>query len=103
MLGFPCNQFGNQEPGSNEEIDEFARTKYEVNFPMFAKIDVNGADEAPLYTMMKADRSHGDFSADVKWNFEKFLVNPEGETVARWDTATSPDDLREDLANRLSR
>lgn len=68
---------------------------------MFAKIDVNGDAEAALYTMMKADQPGDSDSADVKWNFEKFLIDPQGETVARWDTRTTPEDIRADLANFL--
>ena len=99
VLGFPCNQCGNQEPGTNEEIAEFTTSKYDVNFPMFAKLDVNGENEASLYSMMKADQPGDGESSDVKWNFEKFLIDPEGVTVARWDTGTTPEDIRADLAD----
>ena len=101
ILGFPCNQFGGQEPGTNEEIAEWARDFYDVNFPMFAKIDVNGANEAPLYTILKAGQPGSGDSADIGWNFEKFLVNPEGEVVRRWDTGTTPETIGAELADLM--
>ena len=100
-MGFPCNQFGAQEPGTNEEIAEFASSTYDVNFPMFAKIDVNGDDAAPLYQMLKEQQPGDDDSADIKWNFEKFLVNPQGETIARWGTRTTPEDIAAELADLM--
>ncbi len=100
-MGFPCNQFGGQEPGSNEEIAEQVRSKYAVTFPMFAKIDVNGDDAAPIYTAMKSEQPGNGDSADVKWNFEKFLINPQGQTIARWDTGTTPEDIAGELADLM--
>ena len=101
MLAFPCNQFGNQEPGSNEEIHEFATSKYDANFPMFAKIDVNGDAAAPLYKWLKdAQPGDGD-TADVTWNFEKFLVDRSGEVVARWAPMTTPEEIGAELGNWL--
>lgn len=89
VLGFPCNQFGKQEPGSAEEIREFCTDRYDVTFPMFEKIEVNGDDTAPLYTKLKSfDADPG----DVKWNFEKFLIGKDGEVVARFRTRVEPDD-----------
>ncbi|MFT7474853.1 MAG: glutathione peroxidase [Verrucomicrobiales bacterium] len=102
MLGFPCNQFGAQEPGTNEEIAEFARSKYDVTFPMFAKIDVNGEGAAELYKMLRDQQPGSGESSDIKWNFEKFLVNPAGEAVARWDTGTTPEDIREQLPELMA-
>lgn len=101
MLAFPCNQFGNQEPGSNAEILDFARATYDVNFPMFAKIEVNGENEAPLYTMLKAAQSGDGESADITWNFEKFLVSPDGEVVARFSPQTTPEEIRQRLGDHL--
>jgi glutathione peroxidase-family protein len=102
VLGFPCNQFGAQEPGANEEIAEFARSKYDVNFPMFSKIDVNGDDAAELYTILKDQQPGPAESPEIKWNFEKFLVNPDGEAVARWDTGTTPEEIREQLSELMA-
>lgn len=89
VLGFPCNQFGSQEPGTAAEIRSFCTENYNVSFPMFQKVDVNGDDAAPLYQKLK--QFAGD-PGDVKWNFEKFLVNRDGEVVARFRTRTKPDD-----------
>ena len=102
VLGFPSNQFGAQEPGTNEEILEFVTTNYDVNFPMFAKIDVNGDDAAALYTMMKEQQPGEGETSDVAWNFEKFLVDPQGNTVARWGTRTTPEDIAAELPNLMS-
>ena len=93
MLGFPCNQFGGQEPGTNEEILEFATSKYDVDFPMFAKIEVNGDGASDLYRLLKdAQPGDGD-SADIVWNFEKFLVDREGKVVRRFGPTTTPEDV----------
>jgi glutathione peroxidase len=95
VLGFPCNQFGQQEPGTDEEILEFATSKYGVTFPMFHKIEVNGDGAAPLYTWLKAQQpGHGD-SADITWNFEKFLVDPDGKVVERFAPTTTPEQVAE--------
>lgn len=88
VLGFPCNQFGKQEPGSAADIREFCTENYNVTFPMFDKIDVNGEKTAPLYSKLKQYESD---PGDVKWNFEKFLINREGEVVGRFRTKTKPD------------
>lgn len=102
MLGFPCNQFGGQEPGTNAEIAEFATSNYDVNFPMFAKIDVNGDAAADVYTMMKDAQPGEGETSDIAWNFEKFLVNPQGETIARWGTRTTPEDIAAELPSLMS-
>ena len=101
MLGFPCNQFGEQEPGTDAEILEFVTTTYDIDFPMFSKIDVNGDDEVELYTELKAGQPGGDQSPDIKWNFEKFLVDPDGAVVARWGTGTTPEEIRAQLPRYL--
>lgn len=88
VMGFPCNQFGAQEPGSAEEIREFCSLKYSVKFPMFAKIDVNGDSQSPLYDFLKT--SSGDQS-NIGWNFEKFVVSKDGKVAARFKTRTKPD------------
>jgi len=89
ILGFPCNQFGGQEPGTNEEIKEFAKTKFGVTFDMFSKIKVNGAEEHPLYTYLKAAQP-GMLVNAIKWNFTKFVINKEGVAVARFGPTDDP-------------
>jgi glutathione peroxidase len=86
ILGFPCNQFGGQEPGSEADIQKFCSSKYNVTFPMFSKIDVNGKETSPLYQSLKAK-----FPGDIKWNFEKFLINKKGEVVKRFEPKVKPD------------
>ncbi|MGH8882782.1 MAG: glutathione peroxidase [Stackebrandtia sp.] len=94
VLGFPCNQFGGQEPGTPREIADFCSATYGVTFPMFEKLDVNGADRHPLYTRLtQAADAEGD-AGDVQWNFEKFLAAPDGKVVARFRPAMAPDDPR---------
>ncbi|MEM7077666.1 MAG: glutathione peroxidase [Pseudomonadota bacterium] len=88
VLGFPCNQFGAQEPGSNEQICEFAQSRYDVTFPMFAKIEVNGPDTCELYQWLKAAEP-----GDIGWNFTKFLVGADGEVEARFNPQVRPEDL----------
>lgn len=92
VLGFPCNQFGGQEPGSAEEIETFCSTTYGVTFPMFEKIDVNGADRHPIYQDLTAVADAEGKSGDIGWNFEKFLISPTGEIVGRYGPKTAPDD-----------
>lgn len=92
VLGFPCNQFGGQEPGSEEEIQAFCRREFGVTFPMFKKIEVNGDNEHPLYTLLKQTADADGEAGDVKWNFEKFVVSPEGEVLGRFRSKTEPDD-----------
>ncbi len=89
MLGFPCNQFGAQEPGSNEEIKEFCSSKYNVTFPLFDKIDVNGEKRHPLYvTLAGADSP---FAGNIKWNFTKFVIGRDGKILKRFESRTTPD------------
>jgi glutathione peroxidase len=92
VLGFPCNQFGAQEPGSPDEIATFCSTTYGVTFPMFEKIDVNGDGRHPLYQRLTEAADEEGAAGDVQWNFEKFLVSPGGEVVARFRPMTAPDD-----------
>jgi len=96
VLGFPCNQFGAQEPGTSAEIAQFCEANYEVSFPIFAKIDVNGADAHPLYKFLKSEKS-GILGAlglgAIKWNFTKFLVNRDGKVVGRYAPTTAPAEL----------
>ena len=101
MLGFPCNQFGNQEPGTDAEILEFATSKYEVDFPMFSKIEVNGDGQAELYRMLKEAQPGDGDSSDITWNFEKFLVNSNGDVVARFSPMVSPEEVAAQLPELL--
>ena len=91
VLGFPCNQFGGQEPGSNEEIAEFCSATYGVTFPMYDKLDVNGADRHPLYQELTQVPDASGEAGDVQWNFEKFLVGPGGDVLARIRPRTQPE------------
>ena len=120
ILGFPCNQFKGQEPGTDEEIQNFCKATYDVTFPVFAKIEVNGPDADPLYRYLRA-QAPGDFGPryggfydaiskvrpeaagtdEVKWNFTKFLIGRDGEVVKRYEPPVSPDDIRLDLENHL--
>jgi glutathione peroxidase len=92
VLGFPCNQFGGQEPGTAEQIQEFCSTTYGVSFPLFEKLEVNGPGRHPLYDELTRQPDAGGTAGDVTWNFEKFLVSPGGEVVARFRPQTVPDD-----------
>jgi glutathione peroxidase len=92
VVGFPCNQFGGQEPGTAEEIRAFCSTTYGVTFPMMAKVDVNGEDRHPLYAELAATADGDGNAGDVQWNFEKFLVDADGSVVARFRPTTTPDD-----------
>ncbi len=89
VLGFPCNQFGGQEPGTNEEIKQFCSGKYNVTFPLFDKIDVNGKNRAPLYVALAGKESP--YPGDIKWNFGKFLIGRDGKILKRFEPKTPPD------------
>lgn len=92
ILGFPANNFGKQEPGTNEEIAQFCSAKFGVKFDMFSKVSVTGEDECPLYRFLTSKETNPTFAGPVKWNFEKFLINREGKVVARYRSAKKPDD-----------
>jgi glutathione peroxidase len=92
VLGFPCNQFMGQEPGTPEEIREFCDTNYQVTFPLFEKIDVNGAQRHAVYEELTATPDAEGEAGDVKWNFEKFLISPDGNIVARFRPQVTPED-----------
>ena len=96
VLGFPCNQFNHQEPGAEDEIAAFCSTTYDVTFPMFAKIDVNGDGAHPLYQWLKGEQG-GVLVDRIKWNFTKFLVDREGKVVERYAPATKPDKIAADV------
>jgi glutathione peroxidase len=120
ILGFPCNQFKEQEPGSNEEIQDFCKSTYDVTFPVFGKIEVNGPDADPLYRWLRA-QAPGDFGPqyggfyeailkirpgasgtdEVKWNFTKFLIGRDGEVIKRYEPPVLPADIKADLENYL--
>lgn len=102
VLGFPCNQFGAQEPGSEEEIKEFCSTRFQLTFPMFSKIDVNGPNTHPLYNYLKSQKAGSGQGEDIEWNFAKFLVNPDGQVVERFHPKTSPEEIKEKLQTLLA-
>ncbi|WND02003.1 glutathione peroxidase [Temperatibacter marinus] len=97
ILGFPCNQFGNQEPGSSDDIGEFCQINYGVSFPMFEKIEVNGDNTHPLYQHLKSEKKGLLGSQKIKWNFTKFLINQAGEVVKRYAPTTKPEKIRSDI------
>ena len=97
VLAFPCNQFGGQEPGSNEEIMEFCKLNYENTFPIFSKIDVNGDNADPLFDFLTNEKKGLLGTEKIKWNFTKFLINKEGEPVARYAPSTTPEKIQSDI------
>ncbi len=103
VLGFPCDQFGHQEPGDADEIRSFCSLTYDVSFPMFAKIDVNGEAAHPLFKFLKMEKSGLLGSEAIKWNFTKFLVGRDGEVAGRYAPTTKPEDLRNDIAALLAK
>ncbi len=98
VLGFPCDQFGHQEPGTEDEIAEFCEVNYGVTFPLFAKVEVKGEDAHPLFAWLTRDPNGG----DVDWNFNKFLVGRDGRLVRRFDTGTEPESLAADIEKALA-
>ncbi len=97
VLGFPCNQFGHQEPGTEADIQSFCSLTYDVSFPMFAKVDVNGPDAHPLYQELKAAQKGVLGSEGVKWNFTKFLVDRDGQVVGRFGSIDKPESLKKKI------
>lgn len=100
ILAFPCNQFGSQEPGTNDEIKDFACTRYKAEFPIFDKVDVNGPNTAPVYNFLKLTKG-GFLGSRIKWNFTKFLVDRDGHVVARYAPTTSPSAIEKDIKKAL--
>ena len=100
ILGFPSNQFGGQEPGTAEEIQEFCRLNYAVTFPMFEKIEVNGENQHPFYKYLKANIGDGE---DIAWNFTKFLIDKNGKVIKRFDTKVEPIELEDEIENLLTK
>ena len=101
VLGFPCNQFGEQEPGSADEIASFCELNYGVTFPLFAKVEVNGAKAAPLYKWLKKEKPGLLGSEAIKWNFTKFLLDRKGRVVARYAPTDTPESMRQDIEKLL--
>lgn len=102
VIAFPCNQFGNQDPGSNEEIQEFCQINYGVSFPVYAKIEVNGSNTHPLYEHLKSAAPGMLGSKNIKWNFTKFLVNKRGEVIKRFAPTTTPEKLETAIESALA-
>lgn len=102
ILGFPCNQFANQEPGSEKDIAEGCLINYGVTFPMFSKTDVNGENAHPIYKYLKSELKGGIFGSKIKWNFAKFMLDRNGKPYKRFSPTTSPDKLRSDIEKLLS-
>lgn len=100
ILAFPCNQFGNQEPGDAEEIKNFCTLNYDVSFPLMGKVEVNGSDADPLWKYLKSEKS-GLLGSRIKWNFTKFLVDREGNVVARHGPAVKPEQLKSEIEKLL--
>jgi glutathione peroxidase len=101
VLGFPCDQFGHQEPGDEAEIKNFCSLTYDVSFPMYSKVEVNGPNTHPLYKQLKKGAKGVLGSEGIKWNFTKFLVDPKGKVVKRYATATTPAAIEKDIAGLL--
>ncbi|KAI3460862.1 hypothetical protein Pfo_017525 [Paulownia fortunei] len=100
ILAFPCNQFLNQEPGSSQEAEQFACTRFKAEYPIFQKVKVNGSDAAPVYKFLKSSKG-GCFGSSIKWNFTKFLVDKDGHVIKRYGTATSPLAIEGDIKKAL--
>lgn len=102
VLGFPCDQFGHQEPGDEAEIRDFCSTQYDVTFPLYAKINVNGADAHPLYQWLKSQKPGVFGTEGIKWNFTKFLVGRDGLVIKRYAPTDTPAGIRDDVTKALS-
>lgn len=100
ILGFPCNQFMNQEPGDNKDVKNFCEINYGVTFDMFGKVDVNGSNTHPIYKYLK-EQEKGIITKDIKWNFTKFLIDREGNVVKRYSPTTSPLKIKDDIEKLL--
>jgi glutathione peroxidase len=101
VLGFPCNQFGAQEPGTDAEILEFATSKFGANFPLFSKVDVNGDGACELYQWLTSEKPNTEGKADIGWNFTKFLIAKDGSVAARFEPQTTPEEIADQLDNYL--
>lgn len=103
ILAFPCNQFGKQEPGSDEEIQNFCSSNYHITFPVFAKIDVNGKNTAPVYEFLKKNARGFLGTKSIKWNFTKFLIGKDGEVLKRYAPTIKPNELEKDIESALKK
>jgi len=101
VIGFPCDQFGHQEPGDDAAIDEFCRANYGVTFPLSTKVEVNGTATDPVFAFLKS-RSRARFGSSIKWNFTKFLVSPDGTSITRYPPTTTPAAIRADIERLLA-
>ena len=101
VFGFPCNQFGGQEPGNADEIEEFCKVNFGLTFPLMAKVDVNGPDASPLFDWMKKEAPGLMGSKSIKWNFTKFLIGRDGKVVRRYAPTDKPEDIEKDIAKLL--
>lgn len=101
VIGFPCNQFGNQDPANNDEIGAFCQKNYGVSFPMMAKVDVNGSDAHPVFEWLKNQKG-GLLTDGIKWNFTKFLIDSKGQVIARYAPTTKPEALKADIEQALA-
>ena len=102
VLGFPCDQFAHQEPGSDQEIDEFCKVNFGVDFALSQKVNVNGKDAHPIYQFLKS-HSKGLLGGGIKWNFTKFLIAPDGKSIKRYAPSTAPEDIRSDIKSLISK
>ena len=103
VLGFPCNQFGNQESGTSDQIQEFCQLNYGVSFPMFEKIEVNGKNAHPIFKYLKSKLSGGLFGSKIKWNFTKFLIDKDGKPVKRFAPTTTPKNMEKVILQTLQK
>ncbi|KAJ6187645.1 hypothetical protein N7519_002553 [Penicillium mononematosum] len=103
IIGFPCNQFGSQDPGTDDEIQSFCQLNYGVTFPVLGKLDVNGANAAPVWTFLKEQQPGIMGMKRVKWNFEKFLVSADGKAVNRWASLTKPEGLKDTIVKEIEK
>ena len=101
ILGFPCNQFGKQESGSSDEIEEFCQINYGVTFPLFEKTEVNGENAHPIFKFLKSEQSGGIFGSKIKWNFTKFIINSKGKPVKRFAPTTKPEKMEKTIIKLL--
>ncbi len=102
VLGFPCNQFGGQEPGTEKDIALFCETSFAVTFPLFSKVEVNGASADPLFAYLKAETPGEEQGNEIAWNFAKFLIGRDGKPIARFSPRTAPEEIEADIAKALT-
>lgn len=100
VLGFPCDQFGGQEPGDDDDIADFCELNFGVTFPLYSKVDVNGSDAHPLFKWLRSEKK-GTFGSKVRWNFTKFLIDADGNVVKRYGSTTKPEDISADIETLL--